>query len=423
MQRYLFLLLQPHNQRKNMQYYTYDLSNGLKIIHLPCDSPVSYCGFAINAGTREEEEDAFGMAHFVEHMLFKGTHKRKVWHILNRMETVGGELNAYTTKEETFVYSIFLEQHFERAFELLSDLIFHSCFPEQEAKKELEVIIDEINAYEDNPSELIYDDFENILFEGHPMGHHILGTSKSLESFSGQRGLRFTQQYYLPSNMVFFSMGKTDFRKITRLAEKFVGSIPGKSHSSVRQPAFPIKSCYLKQNKNTAQSHVMIGGRAYNMHDDKKAGLYLINNILGGPGMNSRLNLILREKHGLVYQVDSSYTPYSDTGVFSIYFGAEKEDSEKCTKLIFKELKKLQESPLTTSQLDTAKKQMIGQLAVANEHKENTFLGLGKSFLHFNRYESLPDVYAKIQAISATSLQDICNEIFDEKNVFFLEFR
>lgn len=405
-----------------MHYYTYTLSNGLRLIHLPGNSPVAYSGFAVNAGARDEQNGEHGMAHFIEHLLFKGTEKRRAWHILNRMETVGGELNAYTTKEETFIYSIFPEQHFERAFELLSDLVFHSRLPEQEAKKELEVIIDEIQSYEDNPSELIYDDFENLLFEGHPMGHHILGTPQSLEKFTVAQSLAFMRRHYRPDNMVFFSVGNIPFKKIIGLAEKYAGEIGNFSHSSERI----IPACntpkHIRVEKETSQAHVMIGTQAYSIHDDKRMGLYLLNNMLGGPGMNSRLNISLREKHGLVYQIDSSVTSYSDTGVFSIYFGSEKRQLEKCIRLVYKELKKLCENKLTTSQLDAAKKQLKGQLCISAENKENIFLNMGKSFLHYNRYDTLPEVYAGIDALSGELLWEICNEIFDEKGISWLVF-
>jgi predicted Zn-dependent peptidase len=405
-----------------MQSHTYTLSNGLRLIHLPGNSPVSYSGFAVNVGARDERENEHGMAHFIEHLLFKGTEKRRSWHILNRMETVGGELNACTAKEETLIYSIFPEQYFERAFELLADLVFHSRLPEQEAKKEMEVIIDEIQSYEDNPSELIYDDFENLLFEGHPLGHHILGTPQSLERFTIPQSLVFMQRHYRPDNMVFFSIGNIPFRKIVRMAEKYAGEIACFSHLSERIPPACHTPGQIRVKKETSQAHVMIGSRAYNLHDDKRMGLYLLNNMLGGPGMNSRLNISLREKHGLVYQTDSSVTSYTDTGVFSIYFGSEKRRLEKCISLVSKEMKRLCDSKLTTSQLDAAKKQLKGQLGVSAENKENIFLNMGKSFLHYNRYDALSDVYAEIDALSSGQLWDIGNEIFDEKGILCLVF-
>lgn len=403
-------------------YNTHTLPNGLRLVHLYCDSPVSYCGFAINAGARDEAPDSYGMAHFVEHLLFKGTDKRKSWHILNRMEAVGGELNAYTTKEETFVYSIFLESNFERAFELLADLVFHSTFPENEVKKEIEVIQEEIHSYEDNPSELIYDEFENYLFEGQQLGHHILGNPDMLDSFSSMRGLEFTAQHYRPANMVFYSMGKNDFRKIVRWAERYTGDRDGDMNASGRIAPQQVTPRTVASAKDTSQAHVMMGSRAYGLHEEKRVGLYLINNILGGPGMNSRLNISLREKMGLVYQVDSSLTSYSDTGVFSLYFGSEKRHAEKCIRLICKELKNLRDNKLTTTQLASAKKQLIGQMCISNEHRENTFLSLGKSFLHYGRYDDLADICNRIEQLTSLTLLEISNEIFDEKGLFMLKY-
>jgi predicted Zn-dependent peptidase len=405
------------------QYHTHTLSNGLRLIHLPTNSPVAYSGFAVNTGARDEQENEYGMAHFIEHMLFKRTKKRRSWHILNRMEVVGGELNAYTTKEETFIYSIFPELYFERAFELLSDLVFHSCLPEQEAKKEMEVILDEIQSYEDNPSELIYDDFENLLFRGHELGHHILGTPESLEKFTIPQCLTFMHRHYRPDNMVCFSVGNTNFKKIIRLAEKYAGEITNNlSFASRRQQPDTFHHPSLRTGKNTVQAHVILGTQAYSIHNNKRLGLYLLNNMLGGPGMNSRLNLSLREKHGLVYQIDSSLSSYSDTGVFSIYFGSEKQQVEKCIRLVLKELKRLRDNKLTTSQLDAAKKQLKGQLSISGENKENIFLNMGKSFLHYNRYDTQPEVYAKIDALNRDLLWDISNEIFDEKRISHLIF-
>ncbi len=405
-----------------MYYQSYTLNNGLRIIHLPSNSQVSYCGFAINAGSRDEIDGEFGMAHFVEHMLFKGTQKRKARHILNRMEVVGGELNAYTTKEETFIYSIFLEQHFGRAFELLSDLVFHSGFPEKEAKKEIEVIIDEINSYEDNPSELIYDEFENMLFEGHGLGHYILGDSKTLRKSSGKKGLEFVRNHYRPSNMIFFSMGKTDFKKIIRLAERFTGSISNNPIENNRISPKEISVKEISRHKKTSQTHMILGNQSYSIKDPKRAGLYLLNNILGGPGMNSRLNIALRELNGLVYQVDSSLTSYTDTGYFSIYFGTEKKNKDKCLQLVLKELKRLRENKFTASQLHAAKKQLIGQLGVGSDNHENVFLGMGKSFLHFNEYDTPEEVFAKIQSVTSESILEIANEVMSEDRLSILKY-
>ena len=396
------------------------LPNGLRIVHIPVDSHVAYCGFAVNAGARDENRHEHGLAHFVEHTLFKGTRKRKACHILNRMENVGGELNAYTTKESTFIYSIFMEKDFERAAELMSDLITNSQFPENELNKEREVILDEIQSYEDSPSELIFDDFENMLYNGHNLGHHILGDKRSLKTFNSLSGKSFLEHYYTAGNMVFFSMSRTDFRKIIRISEKYMAGIPSQKTSPVRTKPEEIKALEITKKKKTHLSHVIIGGRTYGMHSEYKYPLFLLNNILGGPGMNNRLNVSLREKHGLVYSVESNVTSYTDTGVFSIYFGTDPKNRERAISLVEKELSTLRSKKLTTTQLAAAKKQVIGQLGVAGDNKESKFLGLGKSFLHFNKYEPLPEVFSKIEKITAEQILDTANTMISPEKLFKL---
>jgi len=409
-----------------MQYSSFVLANGLRIIHLHSDSPVSYCGFAVNAGTRDEQSNQYGLAHFVEHILFKGTEKRKVRHILNRMEAVGGELNAYTTKEETFLYTVCLHEDTERAIELLSDLIYHSQFPETEIEKEREVIIDEIHSYEDSPSELIFDEFENLLFAGNDLGHAILGEEENLKHFTSASCRNFVNDYYYPENMVFFSYGKTPFSKILRYVEKYSPSILSSTSKHLFRHCpctelLPIETNI--RNKNLHQTHVITGGKAYGLFEDKRIGLLLLNNILGGPGMNSRLNVILREKYGLVYTVDAEVVSYTDTGVFTIYFGCDLESMEQCLNLVKKELKRLRDRKLSGSQLAAAVKQWKGQLGIASEHKENVALRMGKNFLHFNKYESLPQMYQKIDALTAESLLEIANEIYEEKQLSSLVYQ
>lgn len=400
-----------------MHYLSHILPNGLRIIHLPSESPVSYCGFAINVGTRDEQAGEFGLAHFVEHMIFKGTHKRKAWHILNRMENVGGELNAYTSKEETFVYSVFMEEHFGRAFELLVDLVFASRFPQHEIEKEVDVILDEINSYLDTPSELIYDDFENLLFEGHSLGHNILGSEETLLSFDSAAGQSFLHRFYAPENMLFFSMGKTPFKRIVRLAEAAMKDICFAPAKRLRVPPAPVVARHVKVPKETHQAHVLLGNRAFSMHDERRIALFLLNNMLGGPGMNSRLNVSLREKHGLVYSVESNLTSYTDTGVQSIYFGTDPKNMEKSLRLVNAELAKVREIKLSTSQLAAAKKQLTGQLGVAGDNKESTFLGMGKSYLHYNHYDTLPEVYKKLEAVTASQILEVANEVLNPTEI------
>lgn len=402
------------------EYFTHVLPNGLRMVYLPVDSPVSYCGFAVNAGTRDEVPGEYGLAHFVEHMMFKGTEKRKAWHILNRMENVGGELNAYTTKEETFVYSVFMEEHYGRAVELLTDLVFHSQFPSQEIEKEVDVILDEINSYEDSPSELIFDEFENLLFAGHALGHNILGDESSLLRFDSAAGRSFMNRFYAPANMVFFSMGRKPFGKVVKLAESLLQDIDFPMAERRRTPPGLPAPCRKLLAKDTHQSHVLLGGRAYSLHDEKRVPLFLLNNILGGPGMNNRLNVSLREKHGLVYTVESNVTSYTDTGVASIYFGTDPKNREKALHLVYKELAKIRDNRLSDTQLAAAKKQVIGQLGVSGDNKEGLFLGLGKSYLHYNRYDTLPEVFARIERITASDLLEVANEIFAPEQLFSL---
>lgn len=404
-----------------MHYFTHTFSNGLRLIHLPVDSEVAYCGFAVNAGTRDEEEDdEFGLAHFVEHALFKGTEKRKAHHILNRMENVGGELNAYTAKEETFIYSIFMEEHFARAFELLTDILLRSTFLPQEIEKEIDVILDEINTYKDNPSELIFDEFENLLFNGHALGHNILGNEESLRRFTSASGLSFLRRFYLPSNMVFFSMGRMKPEKIIRLAEKSWSEASPSFTYHKRETPPPLFSPQNKRiHRATHQTHVLIGGRAYSMHesDKKRIPLFLLNNLLGGPGMNSRLNISLREKHGLVYNVESSLSSYTDTGLASIYFGTDPKHTEKAIRLVHKELKELCDTKLSVAQLAAVKKQASGQLGISGDNREGLFLNLGKHFLHHNGYESLSEVFRKIENVSAGEVLEAANEVFSPSHL------
>lgn len=400
-----------------MHYQQATLPCGLRVIHLPINGPVSYCGFAVNTGSRDESREEEGMAHFVEHMIFKGTEKRRSYHILNRMESVGGELNAFTSKEETIIYSVFLEEHFARACELICDLVQNSRFPENEIEKETDVILDEINSYRDNPPELIYDEFENLVFNGHALGHNILGEEETLENFSSEMGRAFIERWYNPHNMIFFSMGNTDFRKVVDTLQRYYNPTNTSWTGNNRVAPLPSKGAYLKEEKDTHQAHVLIGGMAYNMYHEDRSTLALINNILGGPGMNSRLNISLREKRGYVYQVESNYTPYTDTGVFSIYFGSDQKKADKCIQLVHAELKRLRDTALTSSQLEAAKRQIKGQVCIAADNKEATAMGMAKSFLHYNKYDSTADVIARIEKITSSDILKAANDILDESKL------
>lgn len=412
-----------------MKYNTHTLDNGLRIIHLPSDSKVVYCGYQINAGTRDEEPGEEGLAHFCEHVTFKGTERRKAWHILNCLESVGGDLNAYTNKEGTVYYSAILKEHIARAVDLLSDIVFHSVYPQAEIDKEVEVICDEIESYNDSPAELIYDEFENILFKDSSLGHNILGTAEQVRSFTTEDALRFTRKLYRPDNAIFFAYGDIDFKKLVKLvgralADDDSGKLAAeklpKNYPSVREE---IAGQTIVMQKNTHQAHVMIGTRAYDVNDDRRMPLYLLNNILGGPGMNAKLNLALREHNGLVYTVESTMVAYGDTGTWSIYFGCDEHDIKRCLRLVRKELDRMMEKPLSDSQLKAAKKQIKGQIGVACDNRENFALDFGKSFLHYGWEKNVDCLYEQVEAITSQQIQDVARELFDKDRLITLIFK
>ena len=416
-----------------MKYNTYTLDNGLRIIHLPSDSKVVYCGYQINAGTRDEEPGEEGLAHFCEHVTFKGTERRKAWHILNCLESVGGDLNAYTNKEGTVYYAAILKEHIARAVDLLSDIVFHSTYPQQEIDKEVEVICDEIESYNDSPAELIYDEFENILFKGNSLGHNILGTAEQVRQFTTEDALRFTRKLYRPDNAVFFAYGDIDFKKLVTLLKRSVGSeelrVKNEEFNSREEERMKgeesnsPKGQTIVMEKHTHQAHVMIGTQAYDVHDDRRMPLYLLNNILGGPGMNAKLNLALREHNGLVYTVESTMVAYGDTGTWSIYFGCDEHDVKRCLRLVRKELNKFMEKPLSDAQLRAAKKQIKGQIGVACDNRENFALDFGKSFLHYGWEKNVDRLYEQVDAITAQQMQAVAQELFDEHRLTTLIFK
>ena len=422
-----------------MKYNTYTLDNGLRIIHLPSDSKVVYCGYQINAGTRNEEPGEEGLAHFCEHVTFKGTERRKAWHILNCLESVGGDLNAYTNKEGTVYYSAILKEHIARAVDLLTDIVFHSVYPQAEIDKEVEVICDEIESYNDSPAELIYDEFENIIFKGSPLGHNILGTAEQVRSFKTEDALRFTRKLYRPDNAIFFAYGDIDFKKLVRLlkksflseertvkSEKF-NSPEAQTQFNIQHSTFNTQHSFEGQTivmqKNTHQAHVMIGTRAYDVNDSRRMPLYLLNNMLGGPGMNAKLNLALREHNGLVYTVESTMAAYGDTGVWSIYFGCDEHDVKRCLRLVRKELDKFMQKPLSEAQLKAAKKQIKGQVGVACDNRENFALDFGKSFLHYGWEKNVDRLYEQVDEITAEQIQAVAQELFDKDRLTTLIFR
>ena len=432
-----------------MKYNTYTLDNGLRIIHLPSDSKVVYCGYQINAGTRNEEPGEEGLAHFCEHVTFKGTERRKAWHILNCLESVGGDLNAYTNKEGTVYYSAILKEHIARAVDLLTDIVFHSVYPQAEIDKEVEVICDEIESYNDSPAELIYDEFENIIFKGSPLGHNILGTAEQVRSFKTEDALRFTRKLYRPDNAIFFAYGDIDFKKLVRLLKKSFlseerrvkseettfgdrresqfNSPEAQAQFNIQHSTFNTQHSFEGQTivmqKNTHQAHVMIGTRAYDVNDSRRMPLYLLNNMLGGPGMNAKLNLALREHNGLVYTVESTMVAYGDTGIWSIYFGCDEHDVKRCLRLVRKELDKFMQKPLSEAQLKAAKKQIKGQVGVACDNRENFALDFGKSFLHYGWEKNVDRLYEQVDEITAEQIQAVAQELFDKDRLTTLIFR
>ena len=432
-----------------MKYNTYTLDNGLRIIHLPSDSKVVYCGYQINAGTRNEEPGEEGLAHFCEHVTFKGTERRKAWHILNCLESVGGDLNAYTNKEGTVYYSAILKEHIARAVDLLTDIVFHSVYPQAEIDKEVEVICDEIESYNDSPAELIYDEFENIIFKGSPLGHNILGTAEQVRRFTTEDALRFTRKLYRPDNAIFFAYGDIDFKKLVRLLKKSFlseerrvkseettfgdrrerqfNSPEAQAQFNIQHSTFNTQHSFEGQTivmqKNTHQAHVMIGTRAYDVNDDRRMPLYLLNNMLGGPGMNAKLNLALREHNGLVYTVESTMVAYGDTGIWSIYFGCDEHDVKRCLRLVRKELDKFMLKPLSEAQLKAAKKQIKGQIGVACDNRENFALDFGKSFLHYGWEKNVDRLYEQVDEITAEQIQAVARELFDKDRLTTLIFK
>ena len=401
-----------------MKYNIATLANGLRVIHLPNNSKIAYCGYQIKAGTRNEKPGDEGLAHFCEHVTFKGTQTHTSTAIINKLESVGGDLNAFTNKEDTVFYSAIPVEHFAKAVDVLSDIVFYSIFPQAEIDKEVEVICDEIESYNDSPAELIYDEFENLVFKGHPLGHNILGSADRVRSFATADAMRFTQQYYRPDNAIFFVYGNIDFKRLVKTLEKLT---PKQQQESLAVEAQMVANGRLPEltilNHDTHQAHVMIGNRAYSATHPLRIPLYLLNNMLGGPGMNARLNVILRERRGLVYSVESSMVCYGDTGLWAVYFGCDPHDVNRCVRLVKGEFKRLMEKPLSEKTLAAAKKQIKGQLAVACDNNENFAIDFGKSFLHFGDEKDIEKLYQKIDAVTAEQIQQVAKEIFDKDSL------
>jgi predicted Zn-dependent peptidase len=427
-----------------MNYQTQTLANGLRLIHLPSSSRVIYCGIAVKAGTRHELPGEEGLAHFCEHLMFKGTRRRTALQIINALEGVGGELNAYTNKEETVYYAATTREHFRQAVDVLCDIVFCSQFPEPEVEKEREVVCDEIESYEDSPAELIFDEFENLLFEGHPLGHNILGTSERVRNYKSGDAQRFTSRYYRPGNCIFFASGDIDFPRLVKTVETAswngvppsatgeasVGPSPAQSAPTdgITQPReTPPEAVWqtfegkpVVRHRGTHQAHVMMGSRGFAATDARRWALFLLNNILGGPALNSRLSLSLRERNGLVYTVESTIATYSDTGAWAVYFGCDPHDVRRCCQLVSRELNRLREKTLTDKQLQKAKQQLRGQLTIAADNREQFALDFAKNFLHQGKCRNLDEILAHVDALTAPDLQQVAEQLFDPSRMLTL---
>jgi len=397
---------------KTNEFTIHEFASGIRMVHKQiAATQIAHCGFIINAGARDEENDAAGVAHFIEHMLFKGTLRRKSPAILSRMDEVGAELNAYTTKEQTSIYSSFPQQYLQRAVDLLTDICFHSTFPQHEMEKEKKVVLEEYEMYLDTPEESIYDEFNELLFAGHPLGNNILGTPDTINHFNRKKIKTFLTHNYLAHHIVFSYVGTHSFSEVKKVAEASLHGLRFKPHTRIRKKAPVVKSFERTVKKSYAQAHCIMGNRAYHNKHKNRAALLLLSNYLGGPALNSRLNLSVREKYGYTYHIESSFTPYCDTGAFSIYMGTDPDYLSKCTEAIFKELNLLCNQMLSPVKLQAAKKQFIGQISMAEESRSNLMLALGKSVNDYGRIDTLEQVFKKIENVTAAQLIEVSNEI------------
>jgi predicted Zn-dependent peptidase len=405
-----------------MEYNVHTLPNGIRLLHVPSASAISHACIIINSGSRDEKEEKSGLAHFIEHLIFKRTEKRNTNQILNRLESVGADLNAYTTKEYTCIHASFLNPYLDRTLELFNDIVFHSTFPEEEMEKEKSVVLDEIASYLDQPEEAIYDDFEDLVFTGNPLGRNILGNADSVNGINKKDILQFIQDNYHTDKIAIAVLGNYTLNKVIKIGSKHYGDIPANLHRSSRITPFKTTAVIQSFQKPIQQAHVMLGGQAYSLHHPYKTGLLLLNNLLGGTGMSSILNLQIREKYGIAYTIESGYSPLSDTGIFTVYFGTDKEKVSKAWSLISKEFKKIKDHPLTEVQLQKAKNRFIGQIALGEENRIGLIISMAKSLLDYDRIDDLQTVFNRIQAVTTQEMADIANEILDESNLSSLTF-
>lgn len=398
-------------------YHTNTLSNGIRLIHKQNRSEVAHFGLLVHTGTRDEHSEEHGLAHFMEHMFFKGTKKRSPYQIISRLEDVGGEINAYTTKEETAIYASFLKEDLKKAVELIQDIFLNSLFSEKERIKETEVILSEIQTYEDTPSELIFDHAEELLFPDHPIGRNILGTKESLFRFRNGLVEKFRNENYATHEIVLCSIGNTAFNSVVKFAEKYFSDLPETTRTRPRLTPEATRKQKQVVDRNTFQSHCVIAGEAYSYRHDDRIALHLLNNILGGPGMNSRLNMALRERRGFSYSAESHYLAYTDSGALNIYFSCDKDRFSKSMEVTKGELKKLRTNLIPEKRLAYARRQLLGQIAISSENSEHLMLSMAKSHMLFNRVDSLPDIARKLEEISAEKLREIANEVLAPANL------
>ncbi len=405
-----------------MEYELIHLPNGIRVVLHQTVSPISHACMLINAGARDEQAGRYGLAHFIEHLLFKQTERRNTRQILNRLESVGGDLNAYTTKEYTCIHASFLSPHLARTLDLFEDLFFHSVFPEIELEKEKGVILDEMASYLDSPEDAILDDFEDQLFRGHSLGHNILGTADDLARLTRDDISDFIRGNYHTPEIVIGITGNYSLRRVIPLIERTLGKVPETTERQQRTPPEVPEPSQVQLKKPINQVHYLMGGKAYSVHDPNKVGLMLLNNLLGGMGMTSKLNMVVREKHGIAYTIESGYTPLSDTGIFHIYLGTDAEKTGKALRLVRNELRKLREHKMGDMQVHQAKQKFKGQIALAEENRLSLIISLAKSLMDDGRVQTLEEVFAQIDAVDAAQLLHIANEILDERNLSSLSF-
>lgn len=405
-----------------MEYNVHTLRNGIRVLQVPSASSIAHACILINSGSRDEKESQMGLAHFIEHLIFKRTEKRSTSQILNRLESVGADLNAYTTKEYTCIHASFLYSYLDRTLELFNDIVFHSVFPEDEIEKEKGVVLDEISSYIDQPEEAINDDFEDLLYAGHSLGRNILGQPSTVSNLTRKDVKQFIADHYKTDQIVIGVLGNYTFEKVIKISEKYFDSLSSANAHIQRLSPIANSSFHVVEKKPISQAHCMMGQMTYSMHHPYKTGLLLMNNMLGGNGMSSMLNLQIREKYGIAYTIESNYSPLTDTGIFALYFGTDQEKVERATRLIYKEFAKLRDKKLTAVQLHRAKNKFIGQIALGEENRIGLIISMAKSLLDYDRIDSLETVFQKIRDVSAEEMSEIANEVLNPEKISSLTF-